>query len=97
GTERLAPGHDLVAPASVGAGPGRSRAEFSGCGMTYATNASRPLLEVDNLRVGFPDTPRCKPIVDGLSLTVNDGEIVAIVGESGSGKSLSAMSMIRLL
>jgi peptide/nickel transport system ATP-binding protein len=61
------------------------------------THASRPLLEVDNLRVGFPSAGGNKAIVDGLSLRVNAGEIVALVGESGSGKSLSAMSMVRLL
>jgi peptide/nickel transport system ATP-binding protein len=35
--------------------------------------------------------------VDGISYTVNRGEIVAVVGESGCGKSVSALAIMRLL
>ena len=35
--------------------------------------------------------------VEGISYTVNRGEIVAIVGESGCGKSVSALAIMRLL
>ena len=36
-------------------------------------------------------------VVDGLSLTLNRGEICALVGESGCGKSMTAFSLLRLL
>ena len=36
-------------------------------------------------------------VVDGVSLTVSEGRILAIVGESGCGKSLTALSILRLL
>ena len=35
--------------------------------------------------------------VDGISLTVDEGECLGIVGESGSGKSMTALSVMRLL
>lgn len=36
-------------------------------------------------------------VVDGLSITLNRGEICALVGESGCGKSMTAFSLLRLL
>ena len=35
-------------------------------------------------------------VVDGVSLSVNSGEVVALVGESGCGKSLTALSIMGL-
>lgn len=53
------------------------------------------LLSVRNLTV--TPTSGGAPIIDGLSLTIQRGEIVALVGESGSGKSMTALAITRLL
>ena len=36
-------------------------------------------------------------VIQGISLTVGEGETVGVVGESGSGKSLTARSVLGLL
>ncbi|WP_091234407.1 ABC transporter ATP-binding protein [Microbacterium sp. 3J1] len=49
-------------------------------------------LELEGLRIDFG----AGPVVDGVSLTVDRGECVAIVGESGAGKSLTARALLGL-
>ena len=59
--------------------------------------ANAALLDIKDLRVTVGAGTSTKTIIDGLSLQVRQGEIVALVGESGSGKSMTAMSLLRLL
>ena len=54
------------------------------------------LLEIDNLSVRFGDA-NAVPVVDGLDLKVDKGEVLAIVGESGSGKSVTMMALMGLI
>jgi len=51
------------------------------------------LLQVEDLAISAGDLQ----LVDGVTLDVRAGEVVALVGESGSGKSLTALSVIGLL
>src|SRR5215472_14520114 len=55
------------------------------------------LLEVENLQVRLFDRTGPVLAVRGVSLSVRQGEVVALVGESGCGKSVTALSLLRLL
>ncbi|MDO5132019.1 MAG: ABC transporter ATP-binding protein [Eubacteriales bacterium] len=53
------------------------------------------MLEIKDLHVKFHN--RDREAVAGISLKIEDGEILGLVGESGSGKSVTAMSVAGLL
>ncbi len=55
------------------------------------------LFEVQNLVVEFQTAAGPFRAVDGVSMKVNAGEVLAIVGESGSGKSVSMLAAMGLL
>lgn len=56
-----------------------------------------PLLTIRNLTVRFATSTGSFTAVDGIDVTVDRGEVLAIVGESGSGKSVSMLAMMGLL
>ena len=58
---------------------------------------NRPLLEVAHLSTTFPCGAGRMPVIDDISFSVSQGEVVALVGESGCGKSLTALSLLRLV
>jgi oligopeptide transport system ATP-binding protein len=55
------------------------------------------LLEVKNLEVAFFTKDGVVRAVNGISYSLEQGDILGVVGESGCGKSVSMMSMLRLL
>ena len=56
-----------------------------------------PLLEIEDLHVEFPTQGSVMHAVDGVSLTLEQGEVLGIVGESGSGKSVAMMALMGLI
>jgi peptide/nickel transport system ATP-binding protein len=52
---------------------------------------------VQDLHVQFETSRGVVHAVDGISYSVNPGEVVAIVGESGCGKSVSSLAVMGLL
>jgi len=62
-----------------------------------------PLLEVHDLKTWFPvGRGLFKPVkyvkaVDGISFTLDAGEVLAVIGESGSGKTTLGRTVLRLI
>lgn len=62
-----------------------------------STLTEKTLLRVENLKVQFETDRGIVTAVDGVSFSINHGEIVGVVGESGCGKSVMSQSILRLL
>jgi microcin C transport system ATP-binding protein len=65
---------------------------------------AKPLVTVENLKVWFPvkrgffrRTVSHVKAVDGVSLTLREGQTVGVVGESGSGKTTLGLAILRLI
>jgi len=59
--------------------------------------AGDPILEVDDLHVGFESFDGFAEVVDGVNLSVGKGEVVTVAGETGCGKSVTMKAILRLL
>ncbi|GAA2176796.1 ABC transporter ATP-binding protein [Leucobacter tardus] len=57
----------------------------------------RHILDIQDLEVTFATDHGPITAVDGVSLTVEPGRVLAVVGESGSGKSVTARAVLGLL
>ena len=55
------------------------------------------LLDVQDLSVEFPTRRGTLRALDGISLSIEPGEVLGVVGESGAGKSLTGAAIIGLL
>lgn len=58
---------------------------------------SESVLEIKNLYVQYADGPKRLKAVDGVSLSLRRGSILALVGESGCGKTSTALAVLGLL
>jgi peptide/nickel transport system ATP-binding protein len=56
-----------------------------------------PVLSVENLETQFASSAGLVRAVDGVSFSVDRGEILGLVGESGSGKSITGFSILGLI
>jgi ABC-type dipeptide/oligopeptide/nickel transport system ATPase component len=65
--------------------------------MSAASVEGTPLLSVRNLKVHLRVGGAVVRAVDGVDLSVDQGESIGIVGESGSGKSTLARAVLKLL
>ena len=62
-----------------------------------ASPGDMDLLSVSNLQTQFRTDRGDVKAVDGVDLTIREGETVGLVGESGSGKSVTALSALDLV
>ena len=56
-----------------------------------------PLLEIEDLHVEFPSQGAVMHAVEGVDLSLDEGDVLGIVGESGSGKSVAMLAVMGLV
>ncbi len=59
--------------------------------------SSNKIFSVKNLSTSFFLREGEVKAVDGVSFSINKGEVLALVGESGSGKTVTALSILKLI
>jgi len=55
------------------------------------------LLAIERLTLDFPRDGQVARALDGVSFTVERGQVMGLVGESGCGKSMTALAVMRLV
>jgi dipeptide transport system ATP-binding protein len=55
------------------------------------------LIQIENLNVEFPSASGSMRVVDEVSLSLSEGDVLGIVGESGSGKSMTMLALMGLV
>jgi peptide/nickel transport system ATP-binding protein len=58
---------------------------------------SEPLLDIRGLKTHFATDDGVVQAVDGVDITIDEGETVCVVGESGCGKTVTALSVLKLI
>lgn len=58
---------------------------------------AKTLLSIEDFSLSITTNNDNLPVLQNISIHLNEGEILALVGESGSGKSLTALSVTKLL
>jgi peptide/nickel transport system ATP-binding protein len=92
--DRIVLGHRIrVGQASKSLAFGCGKSIYRGCKSLGVSD----LLSLSGLRTQFATERGTVKAVDGLDLTVREGETVGLVGESGSGKSVTALSAMGLV
>jgi peptide/nickel transport system ATP-binding protein len=56
-----------------------------------------PIIEVKDLKVNFYTYAGVVEALDGVNVSLREGEILGLVGETGSGKSVTSLSMMMLV
>src|SRR6185369_4345002 len=69
----------------------------SSADLKLTLNDTVPLLEIEDLHVDFPTQVGVLHAVEGVSLTLDEGDVLGIVGESGSGKSVTMLALMGLV
>jgi len=60
-------------------------------------NTQKEILKIKNLSTHFKTDDGVVRALNGINLTIRNGETLGLVGESGSGKSVTALSVMRLI
>ena len=73
-----------------------SEAAREATGGKIMAEAAKPLVDIRDLTIRFTGE-RTVHAVNGVSLSLGEGEVLGLLGESGSGKSVTMRALMRLL
>ncbi len=64
--------------------------------LTPTSDTTQPVISLRDLTVTFSANSKVVRAVNGVSLDVHQGQVLALIGESGSGKSVTMRAILRL-